>query len=1053
MNSEPSYQMHRASKYLVACLAALVAVSAPSLRAATSDDVQRLQDENAALRKRNAELENQAAQPAATTTRTQTTTTTQPAPGALVTDEGVEVLSPFQVVSDKDYGYLKTNAATATKIGMEIQRVPLNISVISREFIDDTNAKSLMDLFRYSAASAGDNRYQMRVPANEATPQGTMTMRGFSVNNIMENGIFRYTAPNLDNVERVEIVQGPASVFFGQGYPGGVINYITKRAVFSKIPTTFTYQIDDNGGDKVLMDQNTVLSKKAAFRIVGAWTDTVGDRAYEYKKGFNITPSVTLIPFDSGKIRVNFDFEYLHDRFNYNDGEWIYSDFAGWKSAATLGTYGTSTATLSSTIVASAGNGLTANVVQATTTPTVAYSTYIANKRVALNDYTIPAYTSVARGAFYTNKAGQVVHDKSFDWTSRGSYDDEEVKVATAAVEFSPFDWLSGRGAWVRDQGLYNNLGNSATISPYADGVHFNVAQGAGSGYYRETKTALVDLVFKFDVLGVKSKILVGAQKADWRQNYAGIVPQTDLQLGYLPGATNTISNPDYFLTNRNKYNVSGTPATGQQLNAAGTGAMVPANEVIFDRSGVIKPVRQIYNNWDPGAELNPDISVINKTWLDYLDGYRPVLSSEYINYQGQLFDDRLTILTGYREEKRYERWQDQSVIYPWYVMPNDMPQNPNNYPEDVWNNSKAYQQTIPLDQKGRSWMAGASFAITKDINVYASYSKTFKFNSGNVGGFFPGPGIGDELGAFQAALDWGQKSPTNPAGHPGSFIYNGTVVTSVAQAKALMAGLGAYDMIKNETGTNAEIGAKISTQDDKIVGTISIFRGERSNQKVDDGPRQAADPWNGVNNNQSANSYFDPNDSLHYQKTIFRWRSTDVTNRIEGSEAEVIWTPIRNFQAVINGSWLWTAKALSALNVPAPGTARYLAQTPAGKVASDIYYGARLENVPEYRFNFFGKYTLTEGVASGTSFGLGMRYSSKAVVSRSVDWNPLNGGFQSGDYTVFDLTASYPWEVFGYKLKSTFGVYNVLNKDYVEGATYVLSPPRNWLFSNTLSF
>src|SRR6185295_140890 len=191
-------------------------------------------------------------------------------------------------------------------------------------------------------------------------------------------------AYNVDNIERVEIVKGPASVFFGQGYPGGVINYITKRATFAKVPTTFAYLFDDNGGDKIKYDHNVVLSKKTAFRVVGAWEDTVGERRFEFKKGFNVTPSLTIVPFESGKVRVNFDFEYLKERFNYNDYDWIFSDFAGWQSAARTGQYGTSTATLSNSVTGP--NGTT--VVQATTTPTVAYATYINNKRVATGDLT-----------------------------------------------------------------------------------------------------------------------------------------------------------------------------------------------------------------------------------------------------------------------------------------------------------------------------------------------------------------------------------------------------------------------------------------------------------------------------------------------------------------------------------------------------------------------------------------------------------------------------------------------------------------------------------------
>ena len=1035
MKSEISYPKHRSSKYLVACLAALIAASAPSLRAAASDDLQKLQDENAALRKRLAQLEGNAeATNAAAPATTAGQATAAPTAGSLGTDEGVQTLSPFQVKEDKDYGYLKTNAATATKIGMEIQKVPLNMSVLSREFLDDTNARSVTDLFRYSAASASDNRFAMRVPANEATPQGSFTMRGFQVNNLMRDGIFRYIAYNLDNIDRVEIVKGPASVFFGQGYPGGVINYITKRASFAKIPTTFTYQIDDNGGDKVKFDHNVVLSKKVAFRVVGAWEDTTGQYAYEYKKNFNVTPSLTIIPFESGKVKVNFDFEYLHEHFTYNDYGWLYSDFAGWKDAATNGTYGTSTATLSNTVAANVGNNnlvnannpLGGNIVQATTTPTVAYATYINNKRVATGNLNLPAYTSMKRGAYYTDKSGNFVYDEHFNAAARGEWDDNEVKTATVSMDFTPFEWLSGRGAWVRDVAYYNSMGNGAVTTPYADGMHYNVGTGSTSGYYRETKTALIDLVFKADFFGIKNKVLVGAQKSDWRQLYMGNPTAADVNLAFLPGATNTISNPDYAGTNAAKYAFAG----------------VPVNQVIKDRNGNIKPVRQIYSNWDPGFEINPDIE---QFWHDpnrnALDGYRPVLSSFYGNYQGTALDDRLTVLAGYREEKKYERWQDQSNNFPWYIYPNDMPQNQANYPEDVWGNSKAYQGTIPYDQKGRSAMAGASFAVTKDINVYTSWSKTFKFNTGNVGGFFPGPGAGDELSVYQSALTYGEGT------HPGSYTYLGTLITSVAQAKAVQVARGAYANLKNETGKNIEFGAKMSTADNKIVGTVSVFRGERSNQKLDDPVMQLAanEPYN------YSTTLFAPG-SYGYNTRNFRWRTTDLTNRVEGTEAEVIWTPIRNFQAVINGSWLWTAKTLDDKTHPQPGSDRFNALSAAGQRDQIIYYAGRLEYVPEYRFNFFGKYTLTDGVARGASFGLGARYMSQAVVARNVDWNPLAGGYQFGDFTVFDVTVGYPWEVLGFKLQSSLGIYNITNKAYSDGG-YVLSPSRNWLFSNTVRF
>ncbi|MFO1450428.1 MAG: TonB-dependent receptor [Opitutaceae bacterium] len=1013
MKPTPRTPIDRVRHHLAIGLAALLTATAAQGQTAAADSVRRLQEENAALRKRLAEMEGKAAPaaPAATAARPAAASPTGPTvSGERLTNEtpesGVVALSPFEVTSDKDYGYLKTNAATATRIGMEIQKVPLNISVMSREFLDDTNSRSLMDLFRYSASTSGDTRFAMRRPANEATPQGTFTMRGFSVNTLMRNGVFRYVAYNLDNVERVEIVKGPAAVFFGQGYPGGVINYVTKQPSFSDIGTSFRIQINDNSGQKVTFDDNHVLSKKAAFRIVGAWEDTQGERRFEFRKNFNITPSISFIPFEDGKLRMNLELEYLKEKFSQNDYDWIYSDFAGWKTAA-LAT--------------------TAYVANSIKTPSLAYATYINNIRTATGNFSLPAYTKVERGAYYTNAAGQFVKDEAFNYTSRGAYTDNEVKAVTASMDYSPTDWLDIRYVFVKDSSRYNSVEGLTT--PWGDGIHWNVAGSSTAGYYRETNTNYVDLVFKKDLFGVKNKILTGYNRASWVQQYNANDPLLTPYYGHVPGATNPIANPGY---------VAGTSG-GSQVPAllAGSGGQIPVNQVIRDRNGVIKLVRAVYTDWDPGFETNPDINVLFPIDRVLLDGYKPELSAAYLNYQGSLLNDRLNVIGGYRREWRKEEGQFLIANFPWFIPPPNAGENQTAYPMDVYSYDYNYAKTNFLDQKGDSWMGGASFAVTKNVNVYASISKTFKFNTGNAGGFFPG----DELSVYQSALDYAKSQ-----GKTG-FDYLGQTITSVAQAVQVMTARGAYEQVKNETGMNWEFGAKITTDDNKVVGTLSFFRGERTNQRLDDGARQSnlEEPFN------SSTTLFAPG-TKGYNTRNFRWRTTQLKNRIEGTEAEVIWTPIRNFQAVINGSWLWTAKTVYDKTRNAPGSTAYNASTAAAKVASDIYYNARIENVPEYRFNFFGKYTITDGMARGASIGGGMRYSSETVVSRSVDWNPLAGGYQAGDYTVFDLTVGYPWEVFGYKMQSSFGVYNVFDKEYSEGS-FAMSPGRNWLFSSTLRF
>jgi outer membrane receptor for ferric coprogen and ferric-rhodotorulic acid len=241
----------------------------------------------------------------------------------------------------------------------------------------------------------------------------------------------------------------------------------------------------------------------------------------------------------------------------------------------------------------------------------------------------------------------------------------------------------------------------------------------------------------------------------------------------------------------------------------------------------------------------------------------------------------------------------------------------------------------------------------------------------------------------------------------------------------------------------NWELGAKITNEDSSLVGTVSVFRGERTNQRLDDSIAQSnpEEPYN------YSTTLFSPG-TTGYSTRNFRWRTTDLKNRIEGAEAEFIWTPMKNYQAVINGSWLWTAKTVYDKTKAVPGTPEFNASSANVQANNTIYYGSRIENVPEYRLNMFHKYTFTDGPVRGASVGVGMRYSSETVISRDNNWH----GLMAGDFVVFDLNVSYPWEVLGYKIKSTLGIYNVTDKDYMEGRS-ALAPPRNYLFTNTISF
>jgi outer membrane receptor protein involved in Fe transport len=982
-------------------LATLLTLSA-SGQAMDSDALRRLQEENAALRKKLAELEGKAtpASPAATP-QTPAARSAAPAPTPSLEplrDSDVVVLSPFQVKKDRDYGYLRTNSATATRIGTEIQKVPLSVSVISEDFIKDTALSDIQDVLRYQGSSAGDTRMGVLQPATGFTPSGSMTLRGFPINSRLRNGLLRYNNYTLDNVDRVELIKGPAAVFFGQAFPGGVINYVTKQPEFRQIPTSVTYAYGGNtermGSQRVTLDHNAQLSKKAAFRVVGAWDNAKGDRRFEFQDGFSVTPSFVFLPLDDGRLRIMVEGEFTRRQRNQDDTSWTWP--AQW-----FADYASPPAAL----IAAAGLSGAADPVAAYRARIFAGpGNWIVDRRNAANDQYMALWTEpFQQGAYITNAQGQRVYDPKFNYYGVGTFSDEENTVFSTTTEFSPFDWLNARYVYTQDNSRYSET--KSTASPNADGITWQTLNGIlKRDYIIEAQTHQLDLVFKRDLLNVENKLLVGGL---WREVYNTFTGTNAANLtgtgqfpffGNLPGS---FDKPD-------EGYVSPIPAQFRTTTFAGNFNQ----QFVRRRNGTIMTPVEIFSQYDPGIHPFPDIRRITEVSRGLTDHSRPKREEWYVNYQATALDGRLTGMLGYREEKQSTPGQLVKANSPWFEVSDFALQN---VPQSQW---AAYGLSaifsLPRTTKGSSKMAGASFEIAKNVNVYASFSQTFlPSGTATIGGDYDPATL--RARAISLGLD------------PDAEL-------------ARVANEGGLRPTVNEKGQNYEFGVKTSLWDNKLVSTVSVFRLNRENRTVDDLPRQNNDRLN----------YTGPGNTGSFNR-VLRWFTNSAYERTEGAELEAIWTPIRNYQAVISGSWMWTAKTIADPSVQPTnqnGTKNFI---------YDVLFSNRLPFAPKYRFNVFQKYTFTDdiiaGVGRGFSAGLGARYSSKINLSvRDMNLNPQRGGLTAGDYLVFDSVFSYPFEVYGYKLTGSLNITNLLDKDYTEGG-FNLSPPRQWMLTMGMKF
>lgn len=74
-------------------------------------------------------------------------------------DDELYILSPFEVDASRDTGYSATNAISATRLSTAIRDIPLSLEVVTNEFMRDTGATNLREALRYSAGVVLESQY------------------------------------------------------------------------------------------------------------------------------------------------------------------------------------------------------------------------------------------------------------------------------------------------------------------------------------------------------------------------------------------------------------------------------------------------------------------------------------------------------------------------------------------------------------------------------------------------------------------------------------------------------------------------------------------------------------------------------------------------------------------------------------------------------------------------------------------------------------------------------------------------------------------------------
>ncbi|MBF2029851.1 MAG: TonB-dependent siderophore receptor [Oscillatoriales cyanobacterium C42_A2020_001] len=214
-------------------------------------------------------------------------------------------------------GYSAPNSSTATKTDTPILDIPGSVQIIPRQVLQDQRVTRVGDAIQNVSGVSNLGQYQGY--------EDLIFLRGFQVStfqgSFFRDGVrtFTFGSPDLTNLERIEVLKGPASILFGQVEPGGIVNLVTKQPLsnpyyFGQFSAgnfnTYEGAIDLSGP---LDEEKTILYRlNASYRTADSFRD------FAEKKRFFLSPSLALKLSPNTTLTV--DAEYTHDSSTYDTG-------------------------------------------------------------------------------------------------------------------------------------------------------------------------------------------------------------------------------------------------------------------------------------------------------------------------------------------------------------------------------------------------------------------------------------------------------------------------------------------------------------------------------------------------------------------------------------------------------------------------------------------------------------------------------------------------------------------------------------------------------------
>lgn len=242
--------------------------------------------------------------------------------GTIMLKEGVLQLQTVEVVGRLKRDYNSDYSFSATKIAIANKELPQAISSVTKELITDRQAFQLADAVKIVSGVTPSSYY------NQYNIRGISQNEEGQLINGMRTRQYYFLQPLTTNIERVEVIKGPASATFASVDPGGSINMVTKKPL-SVDRKEVSLSVGSFSTFRGALDFTGPLnkSKTLLYRINGAYQEARSFRDLISNKSVLISPSFSYIPNE--KTAINAELIFNNMTGNLDRGQPIFGAVDG----------------------------------------------------------------------------------------------------------------------------------------------------------------------------------------------------------------------------------------------------------------------------------------------------------------------------------------------------------------------------------------------------------------------------------------------------------------------------------------------------------------------------------------------------------------------------------------------------------------------------------------------------------------------------------------------------------------------------------------------------